>query len=91
MGMTLGLAALSAWGVGHFQGLMSVLELPLRASGESVGAFAQKVAEYQGKISLAGLSLFHGFLRVGALISLLATLPALALQTPNPQDQTSYR
>ena len=35
IGMALGLAALSAWGVGHFQGLSAGLQLPIPQPGEA--------------------------------------------------------
>ena len=79
LGMTLGLAALSAWGVEHFQTLMSGLEFPLPEPGESAEEAQAHLAEYNAELTAAGLSLFHNFLRVAAAGALVAILPALAM------------
>ena len=79
MGMTLGLAALSAWGIGHFQELTAGLHLPLLQAGETSAEFQQRLVVYEQQVSQAGLTLFHNFFRVGALISLCALVPALGL------------
>ena len=79
LGMTLGLAALSAWGVEHFQTLMSGLEFPLPQPGESAEEVQARLAEYSAGLNAAGLSLFHNFLRVAAGVALVAILPALAM------------
>ena len=81
LGMTLGLAALSAWGVEHFQTLMSGLEFPLPQPGESAEEVQTRLAEYSAGLNAAGLSLFHNFLRVAAAGALVAILPALAMGT----------
>ena len=79
MGMTLGLAALSAWGVEHFQFLTAELQLPLPVPGETPEQFLSRVSAYQEGLYQAGLALFHNFLRVAAVVSLAAVLPALAM------------
>ena len=79
LGMTLGLAALAAWGVEHFQALTSGLELPLPAAGEAASEIESRVRDYYTHLNEAGLSLFHTFFRVAAAVSLAAILPALAM------------
>ena len=81
LGMTLGLAALSAWGVEHFQTLMSELEFPLPQPGESAEEVQTRLAEYSAGLNAVGLSLFHNFLRVAAGVALVAILPGLAMGT----------
>lgn len=76
MGMTLGLAALAAWGVEHFQALTAELELPMAQPGQTAEAARAAVAAYRA----AGLALFHDFFRVGAVVALVAILPALAMR-----------
>ena len=81
LGMTLGLAALTAWGVEHFQTLTAGLEYPLPQPGESGLEAQARLAEYTAGLNAAGLSLFHNFLRVAAGVLLLAILPAMAMAT----------
>lgn len=81
MGMTLGLSALSAWGVEHFQVLTAGLEPP------RLGAGAEAVRASMAAYNAAGLALFHNFLRVAAAVSLLAILPALAMRPEAQQPE----
>lgn len=76
MGMTLGLAALSAWGVEHFQGLTAGLESPVPQPGEAPEAARLRLEAY----TAAGLALFHDFLRVAGALSLLAVAPAILMR-----------
>jgi hypothetical protein len=69
LGMTLGLAALSAWGMNEFQLLTSDLSL-LNDSPEV----------YQQGIVEASFEVFTAFFRVGAGLSIAATLPVLFLR-----------
>jgi MFS family permease len=78
LGMTLGLAALSAWGVEHFQTLTSGLEFPLPQPGDSSQDSQARLAAYTAGLNDAGLALFHNFLRVAAVVLLAAVPPALA-------------
>ena len=77
LGMTLGLAALAAWGIEHFQSLTAGLGVPLPLPGESPADAAARLASYVAELNNAGLSLFHRFFRVAATVVLLALLPAL--------------
>ena len=78
MGMTLGLAAMSAWGVEHFQVLTSGLELPLPQTGESAEALNARVEQYTEDVNAAGLSVFRAFFRTAA-VTALAAIPFVAL------------
>ena len=81
MGMTLGLAALSAWGVEHFQALTAGLEFPLPQPGEAANLFETRAAQYSANLNAAGLELFQKFFLAASLISLIAIVPALAMRT----------
>ncbi len=72
MGMTLGLAAMSAWGVEHFQVLTSSLEFPIAQPGESTDALNARLAQYAADLNDAGLSVFRNFFRAAAIIALAA-------------------
>ena len=80
LGMTLGLAALAAWGIEHFQSLTAGLGVPLPLPGESPADAAARLASYVAELNNAGLSLFHRFFRVAATVVLLALLPALLMR-----------
>ena len=79
LGMTLGLAALSAWGVEHFQSLTAGLEFSLPQVGEATEVVQAKAAEYSTLLIEAGLALFHNFFRVAGAVALVAIIPALAM------------
>jgi len=83
MGMTLGLAALSAWGVQHFQVLTTGLEFPLPLAGEAAGIFETRAAEYSANVNAAGLALFQRFFLTASIISLIAVVPALGMRRGN--------
>jgi len=84
MGMTLGLAALSAWGVEHFQVLTAGLEFPLPLPGEAVGVFEARAAEYSANLNAAGLELFQKFFLTASVISFIAIVPALGMKRGSP-------
>ncbi|MCI0859405.1 MAG: MFS transporter, partial [Chloroflexi bacterium] len=88
LGMTLGLAALSAWGVEQFHVLTAGLELPLPQPGEDSQALQARLVEYQAGLNSAVLSLFHNFLRVAGGVALVAILPALALRVRREEGGT---
>ena len=75
LGMTLGLAALAAWGIEHFQSLTAGLALPLPMAGESPAEAAARMAAYVADVQNAGLTLFHRFFRVAAVVALLGLVP----------------
>ena len=79
MGMTLGLAALSAWGVQHFQVLTAGLEFPLLQPGEAAGVFEARAAEYSANVNSAGLELFQRFYLAASFVSVIAIIPALGM------------
>ena len=77
LGMTLGLAALSAWGMSEFQLLTTSLEFPLPLAGETQAAFDARAAAYEAGVSNASFEVFTSFFRAGAALSLAAVVPAL--------------
>ena len=78
--MTLGLAALSAWGIEHFQSLTAGLILPLPVAGESPVESAARMAAYVAEVQNAGLALFHRFFRVAAIVALLGLVPVALMR-----------
>ena len=88
MGMTLGLAALAAYGIGHFQSLTGGLALPLPIAGENPADTAARVAAYASELQNAGLDLFHRFFRIAAVVALLALVPLLFHRRTNPSTDS---
>ena len=87
LGMTLGLAAMSAWGVEHFQVVASGLEFPILRPGESAEALDARLRQYTADLNAAGLSVFRNFFRAAAVIA-LAAIPFALLKLP-PEGQAA--
>ena len=80
VGMALGLAAMSAWGMEQFQLLTAGLDFPLPVEGEVAEALEARVREYTSGLNDAGLNVFHDFFRVAGAAALVAIIPALAMR-----------
>ncbi len=91
IGMALGLSALSAWGVEHFQILTAGLEFPIQQPGEAAEAIQARLAEYNARLNAAGLSLFHDFFRIAGAVVLVAILPALAMRADPKEREERVR
>ncbi len=89
LGMTLGLAALSAWGMGHFQLLTAELAFPIPAVGETASVFQERLAAYQTGVADASIEVFSSFFRAGALLCIAAAVPALFMYGPSPGRRRS--
>jgi hypothetical protein len=76
VGMTLGLAALTAWGSDRFVGLVADFRLPLRLSGEAPAQFLERQAQYQEQVQLAGMTVFNEFFLIAMSVCLIAMVPA---------------
>ena len=77
VGMTFGLATLTAWGTGRFQQLVVGLELPLPVQGETSEQTQSRVAEFEAHLTDAGLTLFSDFFVIAMAVALIAIVPAL--------------
>ena len=76
VGMTFGLATLTAWGSDRFRGLVPAGQWPFQLSGETVTEFQQRISEYQTSLTDAGVTLFNEFFLIAAVVCLVAMLPA---------------
>ena len=79
VGMTFGMAALAAWGVGQFEAATAGLALPLPSQELSSAEYATQLDAYTAQVSGASLGLFQDFFRISAVLLLLGLLPALGL------------
>ena len=76
VGMTLGLAALTAWGVGQFQQLVVGLELPLPLPGETAAQSQARVVQFEEHLIDAGLSVFSDFFLIAMGAALVGVVSA---------------
>ena len=76
VGMTFGLAALTAWGVGRFTDLVIGVELPLPVPGESASESQARLAEFEQRLIDAGLSVFSDFFLIAMGVALVAVVSA---------------
>ena len=70
--MTVGLAALTAWGTGRFDALVAGISLPFALPGETPQVAAQRMQEFNDRLLNAGLTVFNDFFLVAMTLSLIA-------------------
>jgi MFS transporter, DHA2 family, triacylglyceride efflux pump len=75
-GMIIGLAALTAWGLGRFHALMVAFQPPAAAKS-SFAVYEAALAKYA---TFAGHEVYTSIFLVAAILSLVAILPALFLE-----------
>ncbi len=80
IGMTVGLAALTTWGLAAFTRRTSALPLPLRGEGESDGAYGSRLDVYETRVTDATVFVLNRIFIVGAVLCLLAAATALWLR-----------
>ena len=76
VGMTFGLAAITAWGSDRFIGLVAGLRFPFPLPGETAAQLEQKTAEYQAAIEGAGMTVFNDFFMIAMGLCIIALAPA---------------
>ena len=76
VGMTLGIAALTAWGTGRFDALVAGIGAPFALPGETAQQAQERIAGAQQQLTEAGLTLFSDFFAAAAALCLAALLPA---------------
>ena len=86
IGMILGLAALSSWGVSRFQYLIGTITIP--ANLTDVNQMSAFVAQ---KTTAITVSIVTDFFLAGAVLALVAVIPALFLWRPQPGDEARER
>jgi EmrB/QacA subfamily drug resistance transporter len=86
LGMTVGLSALTSYGLGRFEDLVRGLPLPLGRPGEAAAALAQRQAEYAEAVQAATVATFHDLFLAAAIVCALAAVPALWLRPSRRRD-----
>ena len=79
IGMTLGLAALTAWGSVRFDGLVAGIRLPFALPGETAEQTQLRILEFSEQVNEAGLTLFTNFFLVAMALCFIAIIPAAAM------------
>ena len=79
VGMTFGLAAVTAWGSARFATLAPKSEWPFQLSGETAADLGARLDRYGAALIDAGTTLFNEFFLIAAGLSLLALLPAAVM------------
>lgn len=81
LGMTLGITALSAWGVNEMLAILTETPSPLTTPGLDAGERVQAMAAYRTFLQAASLELFHSFYRVAGIVALVAIPPTLLMRS----------
>ena len=92
VGMTFGLAALTAWGVARFGVLAADIRLPLGEAGQTTAEAQAQLDQFTDRINDAGLALFQEFFFIAAVVCLIAVIPAVLMiinKTASGQSLTS--
>ena len=81
LGMTLGLAALSAWGINQMLTILTETPSPLIMPGLDATARGRVFVEYQQFLRSASLDLFHAFYRAAGFVTIVAIVPVLLMRS----------
>jgi MFS family permease len=82
IGMLVGVATLTSWGLERFNVLVADLQLPLPVLGEEAAASQQRLEAYQQALLEASLTVFNEIFSAAALVCVVALVPALFLRLP---------
>ena len=73
--MTIGLAALTAWGSGRFVGLVGRFRFPLQLQGETGAQYQERLVQYEAQVEGAGMTGFNEFFVIAMAVCLIALVP----------------
>jgi EmrB/QacA subfamily drug resistance transporter len=76
VGMTFGLAALTAWGSERFRDIAPAAQWPFQLAEETAAQFTQRLADYEAQLRETGMTLFGEFFLIAMGVCIVALLPA---------------
>jgi MFS transporter, DHA2 family, triacylglyceride efflux pump len=80
VGMIVGLAALTAWGLSYFKALVAAKPLPLAQPGESPADYTARLQQFFDRVVVvAAHQVYTQIFAAAAVLCLLGALPALWL------------
>ena len=79
VGMTFGVAALTAWGVARFDVLAADIRLPLAEATQTRAEAQAQLDQFTNRINDAGITLFQEFFVIAAAVCLLAVVSAVLM------------
>ena len=79
VGMTFGVAALTAWGVARFDILAADIRLPLAEATQTRAEAQAQIDQFTDRVNDAGLALFQEFFIIAAAVCLIAVIPAVLM------------
>ncbi|MHB9114428.1 MAG: MFS transporter [Thermoleophilia bacterium] len=77
VGMTVGLSALSSWGLRRFNGLMEQTTLPLKTGDMTQEQYDTLTAAYQSTLNAALHTVYGEFFLIAGMVALAGVVPAL--------------
>ena len=81
IGMLVGLAALTAWGVAAFDSRVARLSVPLPQQGQAEAVYRRLLDAYESDVEAAAVFVFGRLFLAAALLCALAALPSLWLRS----------
>lgn len=93
IGMMVGLASLTTWGIGEFNRRVSQYRLPLPQEGQSAEVYQALVDRYEAHVTASAVWVFDRLFLVAAVLCALAALPSLLLRpaADHPPSSTARR
>ncbi len=79
VGMTFGIAALTAWGVARFDVLAADIRLPFTEATQTSAEAQAQLDRFADRINEAGMTLFQEFFIIAAALCLAAVVPAVLM------------
>jgi hypothetical protein len=80
IGMTLGLATLTAWGAARFESIAPTAAWPFQLYGETAFDFQNRLADYESLLTEAAMTVFRDFFLISTILCLSALIPCVVVK-----------